>query len=518
MKRAIILGMAILAFACESHPPQETAKKPGPKSEVGKAENVPVMPRLGDTVRKMYAAGRFYPGDKKELREMVENYIAGAGDVKKVENPIAIITPHAGYVFSGPVAGCSYAAVKGLSYDTVVLIGGHSRSGEASVLDADFYQTPLGYVEIDREITEKLLAKPGFNYSPQRHAEHALEVQVPFLQIALSGRFKLVAIAVNNPDAKFAMETAGKLAEVLRGKKVLIVASTDLSHYPPYDDAKAIDLETMEAWKTLDGAYILKRDAELMKEHAGVANLQCAACGPTAVAIALETAKLLGADSIELLKYANSGDVPAGDKKSVVGYGAAVIYEQGKKMREEISKESQAYLLKVAREAIAGALAGKRDLTFKPINEELKAKRGVFVTLNKKGALRGCIGCFSSEKDLPSTVAEYAVYSALHDSRFPQVTEDELPEIRIKISILSKPRKVDSPEEVVVGRDGIWVRDTKTGRGGTYLPEVATDLGWDRETFLTDCCLHKAGLPGDAWKEGASFMVFEAEVFSEKKE
>ncbi len=520
MKKAVFLTLLLLAFACETRPPQEMPA-PVRQKPAKPVESAEVKPSPGDKVRPMRAAGSYYPADAGTLRNMVESYISSAGKIEVPNRPLALIAPHAGYVFSGPVAGFSYATVKGLSYDTVVVIGSHTRDRLASVLDLDYYQTPLGYVKVDRDVVKKLLAKPAFNYMPQRHAEHAIEVHVPFLQVALSGNFKIVAIAANYPDPAFVKKVAQDLSEALKGKKVLLIASTDLSHYPPAGKAKEIDGKIMEAWKTLNGGYILKREDALMKEYARVPNLGCVACGGTAVAIVVETSKLLGSTSITLLKYANSGDVPAGNKNEVVGYGAAVITGKEKKEKMEgISKESQQYLLHVAREAIASAVTGKEMPDFEAKSEELKAKRGVFVTLNKKGALRGCIGCFTSDQELPATVARMAVSSATDDPRFAEVAPQEMSEIKIKISILSEPKKVDSAEDVVIGRDGIWVRDPKTGRGGTYLPEVAVELGWDRETFLTDCCLHKVpgGLPGDAWKTGrAEIYTYTTQVFGEEE-
>lgn len=520
MKRVLPLVMLIFICGCESQPaqgPQTITVKESAQQKPEAAQTKAVRPAVGDTVRPMAAAGRFYPADALVLRSTVEGYIGSAGKVEVTGEVVALIAPHAGYVFSGPVAGYSYAVVEGKSFDTVVVVGGHSPGAKASVLDLDYYQTPLGHVKMDREAAKALLGKREFSYEPARHGEHAIEVQVPFLQVALQGNFKIVVVAATNCDIGFVKRVAKALAETLKGRKVLLVASTDLSHYPPYDSAKVVDGKIMEEWKTLDGARIVKREEALMLEYAQVPNLGCVMCGKAAVAIVVEAAKLLGADSIDLLKYANSGDVPAGSKDGVVGYGAATIYKKGKKAESgELSKEAQKCLLKVARDAITAAV-NKLDVFWdKATSEELKAKRGVFVTLYKNGRLRGCIGCFASDGDLPSTVAKYAALSATRDSRFRPVRPEEMSQIKIKISVLSEPKKVKSVDEIVVGRHGIWIRDPKSGRGGTYLPEVATEMGWDRDTFLTDCCIHKAHLPGDAWKkEQVDIYTYTTQVFGE---
>lgn len=512
MKWFVLLAALIAVCGCESEERQVAAPPAGerPAQEPKPAE--------GESVRPMVAAGRFYPADAAQLRRMVEGYIKDAGKIEVEGEPVALIAPHAGYVYSGHVAGHAYAAVRGMSFDTVVVMGSHAPGEGISVLDVDWYRTPLGYVRVDREAVKELLEIPYFEYEASRHRDHAVEVQVPFLQAALREGFKIVSLAVNDSCADFAHKIAHDMAHALEGKKVLFVASTDLSHYPPYESAKEIDGEIMETWKTLDGAEIVRRERELMKEHADVPNLGCVMCGKASVAVAAEAAKNLGAHSIELVKYANSGDVADGDKEQVVGYGAAVIFRKGGKVETGgLSKEAQEYLLKVASEAITAAVAGGKKPSLEAQTDELKAKLGIFVTLYRNGQLRGCIGCFDSEEELPATVAKYAVYSALHDSRFGPVQEKELADLKIKISVLSAPRKIGSADEVVVGTHGIWVRDPKTGRSGTYLPEVATEMGWDRDTFLTDCCLHKAGLPGDAWKKGeVEISTYTTQVFGEK--
>ncbi len=280
--------------------------------------------------RKAVFAGRFYPADAGELRNAVERYIADAGDVKIAGKAIALVSPHAGYVFSGPVAGYAYAAVKDESFDTVVVVGSHMPAKGASVLDVDYYQTPLGNVRVDEEVVKRLLERPQFSFDPRRHGEHVIETQVPFLQVALKENFSIVAVALTDTEAEFVQEAALALAETLKGRKMLLVASTDLTHYPPYQDAKEIDGKILETLKTLDGDKILRREEELMREYARVRNLECVMCGKAAVAVVVETAKLLGADALEVLTYANSGDVPVGGKDSVVGYGAAVIYSTAK--------------------------------------------------------------------------------------------------------------------------------------------------------------------------------------------
>jgi AmmeMemoRadiSam system protein B/AmmeMemoRadiSam system protein A len=513
MRLIAILSLLFIVLGCESQPQQEPDTKPAQVVDDGK-------PKPGDKIRPMAVAGQFYPAGESELRKAVEGYMAKAGEIKVQGRPVALFAPHAGYKWSGPVAGYAYAAVKGKSYDTVVVIGGHMPGEGVSVLDVDYYQTPLGYVKVDKEVVKELLELSYFDYAPARHVkEWAMETQVPFLQVALKKGFRIVSLAVNDSSCDFAHKIAYDLAHALEGKNVLIIGSTDLTHYPPYKVSKEIDAKMTESWKTLDVKKILEREEELSGEYADALRRGddegCAMCGRAPVAIAVELAKLLDADSIDVLNVANSGDAKPENRDWVVGYGSAAVYE--KLAPGEVSGCARRFLLKVAREAITAVVTGGKEPQVRANNDELEAKRGIFVTLMKNGDLRGCVGCFFSEEELPQTIATYALMAATRDNRFNPVQAKELSQIKIKISILSAPWKAKSVDEVVVGKHGIWVRDPKTGMGGTYLPEVATEQGWNREKFLSHCCGEKAGLPADAWKTGkADIYIYTTQVFGEK--
>jgi len=514
MRWAIVLAAAFLIVGCESQQ-EDAAEQSAATAKTVKSPE----PKPGESVRKMFAAGRFYPAEAAKLSKEVKKHISSAGKVKIPGRTVALVAPHASLVYSGHVAGHAYASVAGKSYDTVVILGSHAPGEGVSILDVDWYKTPFGYVKVDRETVKKLLEHTYYDYEPGRHRDHAIEIQVPFLQEALKPGFKIIALATNDACADFAHKIGHDLAHALEGKKVLLVASTDLSHYPPYESAKEIDGKIIDSWKELDGLFVVEREKSLMKEYAGTRELHCVMCGKAAVAIAIEAAKHLGADSIDILKYANSGDIPQGDKKEVVGYAAAAIYKKEDKVEKtvELSKEAQDYLLKVARSAIAEATGGQKAPEIEEESEELKAKLGVFVTLYKNGALRGCIGCFESDKTLPRTVAKYAVFSAMNDTRFDRMKAAELKDIKIKISVLSAPGKIDSTDEIEIGKHGIWICDPDSGRSGTYLPEVATEMNWNKEQFLTSCCRDKAGLPGDCWKKGnVEIYTYTTQIFGEK--
>lgn len=283
------------------------------------------------STRRPAVAGMFYPSSPEELRREVRRYIDGAprdGEIKG--RVIGLIAPHAGYVYSGAVAGHAYKQVEGERYGTVVVIGPSHRypvTGYAIWAEGEF-ETPLGRVGIDEEIASALMrADDRIRHLPQAHAyEHSIEVQLPFLQEAI-GEFKLVPILMHDYSEAACSSLARALHDVLKEKDdYLLVASTDLSHYPEYEEAVKADKVVIEAVSTFDPAVVRRRIAEHMR--LGVPELHTMMCGAGPVYVVMEAAKLLGADRIKVLKYANSGDVPFGDKSQVVGYMAAAIWRE----------------------------------------------------------------------------------------------------------------------------------------------------------------------------------------------
>jgi len=241
----------------------------------------------------------------------------------------------------------------------------------------------------------------------------------------------------------------------------------------------------------------------------GIENLVCTLCGEGPVLAAMMAARELGANRVAVLGYANSGDAPFGDKERVVGYGALMLWKEDSTM---LGGEQKAALLRMARETLL------HHLTAQPIPERevddaaLKQACGAFVTLKKKGQLRGCIGHMWSAQELYRTVQELAIAAASEDPRFPSVTGSELTDLAIEISVLSPLQYEPDPNKIEVGRDGLYI--ILGPYSGVLLPQVATEWGWDRDEFLRQVCL-KAGLPGDAWRKGAMLYRFQADVFSE---
>lgn len=457
-----------------------------------------------------------YRNDAADLAQRVDGMLAGAPPPEGREAPVAIVAPHAGYIYSGPVAAYAYRAVQGHAYDTVVVIGPSHREPFTgiSVLDAASFTSPLGEIPCDREMISRMLdAHPGIGYRPEAHGnEHSLEVQIPFLQRSLDG-FKLVMAVIGSPDPGAEEAFASLLAREAEQGRVLLVASSDFSHYYPYDKARKMDRIALNSLLSLDSKG-LNRDIRAGK---------CEMCGLRPVQTVAAAARKMGVSEGVLLQYANSGDT-AGPRDQVVGYAAVAFYRggKGKKPSEDeasaskLDRASRAELIAIARSAVEGAVRQGRPPEPQSDNPALQEPRGAFVTIKIDGRLRGCIGNFGirDATALYRTVSEMAAAAAVHDPRFPPLRSEELPRIELEISALSPLRPVGDVGEIEVGRHGIYI--TKGFRSGVLLPQVATEYGWDRETFLEQTS-RKAGLGPEEWKEGSTISVFEAEVFGESE-
>lgn len=463
--------------------------------------------------REPAVSGTFYPNNPQVLRKMVGGFLEDAKidkDTLPTGKLIGLISPHAGYPYSGPVAGYSYKLLEGLQFDTVIIIGPNHRVwgfGDVSVWDKGFFKTPLGEVPVDTELAGSIIKAnlKKFYFYPQAHMdEHSIEVQLPFLQVVLQD-FKIVPIVMGD----FSPATCRELADILRknigNRKVLVIASSDLSHDKSYDAAVKMDR------LGLGYAVDLKIEELIEAEKDGKTEM----CGFGPVLTLLYFAKGIGGVKGVLLRYANSGDTTGDKLGRIVGYGAVAFYKEGENMDNPYTKEEKVALLKLARDVIKDYLTTGRVSEYPVFSERFNEPRGVFVTLQKHGNLRGCIGYIEPIKSLHQAVIDNAINSATQDPRFPPVTEKELGDIQIEISVLSVPREIKGPEEFIVGKHGIIIR--KGFYSAVFLPQVAPEQGWTREETLAHLCL-KAGLPPDEWKKpGMRFFVFTADVFSENE-
>ncbi|MEK7397164.1 MAG: AmmeMemoRadiSam system protein B [Candidatus Poribacteria bacterium] len=459
-----------------------------------------------------------------KLAEVVDGYLAKAKSDPVPGKFIALISPHAGYRFCGQVMAYSYNQIKGKSFDTVVLLGAshHYSFPGVAVYESGVFRNPLGDVEIDSVIANQLIKQNSAikSYLSPHVPEHSLENQIPFLQRTLT-KFKIVPVLISDQSKQNCDMLSTALANVLKDKNVLLVASTDMTHYPVYDQAVKADKFTMTALGTMNSDEMRKRFDEYMKKD--IPDLLCMLCGGGAVFTVMDTAKKLGANSVKILKYANSGDVPEGLKDRVVGYMSAAFYESDKvekkfsnNMDAPLNEEQQKILLKLARDTIELYLKTGKKMQFETKDERLKVKQGAFVTLRKHDNLRGCIGYIIPVELLYDAIIDMAIAASTEDSRFRKVTVDELKDIDIEISVLSIPRRVKSADEIELGKHGVIV--SKGLRKGVFLPQVATETGWDKQIFLEHLCADKAGLSKDAWKDkGTDIDVFTAQLFEEER-
>lgn len=469
-------------------------------------------------IRKPAVAGKFYDSDPVKLEKAVNSYLKTVPGGK--EKIYGVLVPHAGYAFSGSTAAAAFSYLKGLDYNTVVVIStGHTMrlKGAALVADGSF-ETPLGRVGVDAETASALLkASKIFENLPRAHEdEHAIEVELPFLQVLKGDAFKIVPVAVNTPDLKILTEAGRLIGAALKGKKALVCVSSDLSHYPPASIAEKSDRSLLLAFKTaVNTGEMAHFDlaARLLLEKAG-AYMDTPACGQAAMTVGAAACLELGADDFKLLEYTHSGRV-SGDLSGVVGYAGGLFVKSGSQGGAALSEDLKVELLKYARTSIENHLKNKKPESSLNGYIELNQPAAVFVTLTEDGRLRGCIGTMEAGSMLADAVTQFAVSSAFGDPRFNPLAPEELPRIKIEISVLSPLRKVECYKDIVEKKHGVYVQRGRSS--GTYLPQV-----WEhfrtKEEFLTSLCLEKAGLEAGAWKEkSTALFVYTVDSFKEKQ-
>ncbi len=468
-------------------------------------------------VRPATQANRFYTGDARELSEEVDSLLALHRGDTVYRNVAALIVPHAGYYFSGNVAAAAYMAMPmDKAYKRIFLLGPshHEWFDGASVnTEADYYATPLGQVKVDRETAYKLttdgtdLMDPVFRYEPKAHdREHCLEVQLPFLQRFFTKDVPpIVPIIISTNDFQKLRRIAEALKPYLTGENLFIVSS-DFSHYPKYEDACQVDARTGKAVESGDVEQFIAALEE--NARSGVSGLATSACGELAIATLLMM--IDSTFEVKHLMYQNSGDAEESDHSRVVGYHAFAIVRKASQAFS-LSDDEKRMLKEIALSSIKDSLRSEEfDSSLFTLHSSLKRKCGAFVSLHKHGRLRGCIGHFGEDVPLHEIVAEMARAAAFEDPRFMPVTADELSDIDIEISVLTPMRRIQSLDEFELHRHGIYIR--RGYRSGTFLPQVADEVNWTKEEFVSHCAQDKAGIGWDGWRD-AELYVYEAIVF-----
>ena len=488
-------------------------------------------PQNFKTIRPPAVAGQFYPAQPDELNAMLDKFLKAAQVPQYAGQPQIFIVPHAGYVFSGPTAAYAFKTLQGYNYDNVILLGPshHYPTDKLTLYAGDAVNTPLGNITVNKTIVHELATTSEIKINNNIHApEHSLEVQIPFLQKVLGSHWQIVLGLINNQNFETLKNTAHLIYNTLqKHPHTLIVISSDLSHYPKYKDALDSDHRIMDAILTKDPTLFSAVNLQILSENKP--GLDTCACGANAIKIGMFLAQQLNLTGYQL-HYSNSGDTPLyGDKSHVVGYGAIIFTSKQPQptannsqnslaAQSKLSEQEQLIALKLARHTLKqlfkNTKQGYKNYKNYPIFSE---PRGVFVTLYTKNThrLRGCIGLIEPIKPLAEAIIDMAQAAAFHDSRFSPLTEPELNNIKIEISVLTPPQLIKDIHQIQLGQHGVIVR--RDNHSGVYLPQVATETGWDLNTFLSNLCVSKASLEADCWQNPSTqIYTFTAQVFEEK--
>jgi AmmeMemoRadiSam system protein B/AmmeMemoRadiSam system protein A len=524
LRRLLLGGLVCILSACAapavmptSGPGQTASSVPMGQVPAGEGQasiNLavsPAPPATTNWVRPSAIAGTWYPVDPQELSAMVDGFLESVTPLDG--QPIALVVPHAGYEYSGPVAAYAFKQLEGGPYDVAVIIAADHQpplSNPISVWAEGGFETPLGVVPVDVELARALVATdPRIVADPvPEQGEHVIEIELPFLQ-RVCPACRILPVLIGRDDADSVAALTDALLAVLPGRRAVVIASSDLSHYPAYSDARAVDGATLAAIETGDPAQVRRTTQGLMQ--AGFANLATCACGEAPILVAMQVAHGLGADTTTILHYANSGDTPGADRGQVVGYGAVMFWHYDP---PALDGARQQQLLSLARTTLADYLQTGHMPAYRTDDPPLNRRSAAFVTLKQGDELRGCIGHLGADMPLYQRVREMAVAAATADPRFPPLTAEELDAVNIEISILSPLYRMTDVQQIQVGVHGLVL--LSAGRQAVLLPQVPVEQGWDRREFLDNLCL-KAGLFPNCWNESATLYTFTAVVFGEAR-
>ncbi len=476
-------------------------------------------------VREPAVAGMFYPADSAELARIVQSHLDNVKDLPDVDGRIiALIVPHAGLIYSGQIAAYCYKLLENSEVDRLILCGPSHKFGFEGISvygPGVEWKTPLGKVVCHDSLCNWLLERSKrIDVVEQAHAqEHSLEVQLPYLQTILSD-FRIVPIAMGYQNSAAIGLLADALETLEFDHHTVMIAATDWQHFRPARQGWPMDSIGIDCLEKLDAA--------LLQEYLESGKVEACGGGPTVAVMRAAIDK--GADRVKILRYGDSGDI-TGDKSSVVSYVAAVIYKSTDKKaapsetssertpedrksppKFQLSEVDKKKLLTIARQSIDRYLSDGSLPEFE-VSDNLSRPGAAFVTLEKNGRLRGCIGHTIAQEPLYKTVSICAVQAAVADRRFSPVQPEELPGLHIEISVLTPLQEVTSQDEIEVGRDGLMI--TLGNNRGLLLPQVAVEYGWNRTEFLEHTC-NKAGLPKDAYQSPyALIQKFQAVIFHE---
>jgi len=420
-------------------------------------------------VRRPVVAGQFYPAQASRLSEMISGMVDATAEKEEV---IGLVSPHAGYPYSGPVAAAVISRVK--FKDTFVILGpNHTGMGKTlSIMTGGSWETPLGSIDIDAELAGQILATSKYLEDDDKahQYEHSIEVQIPFLQY-FKKDFRIVPITFSYHSPAAYKEVGREIAQAVKGleRDVVIIASSDMTHYEPQESAEQKDSKAIEAILDLNENELLRRVDEF-----GISM-----CGYAPTVALITAAKELGATRAELVRYQTSGDT-TGDYSAVVGYAGIII-------------KGMSPLAKLAKVAVETYVREGEPPRPEELTAEMKERAGVFVSIHKLGGLRGCIGTFEpgTENVAEETIAN-AVSSAARDPRFSPVSPGELKDLTYNVDVLTTPEPVEGSDQLDPKEYGVIVESGF--RRGLLLPDLE---GVDNVDYQISICRQKAGILPD---------------------
>ncbi len=435
-------------------------------------------------IREPVVAGQFYPASASQLKAMIETLVDEKVEKQEV---IGLVSPHAGYIYSGAVAGATISRTK--FKETFIIIGpNHTGRGEPlSIMTEGVWKTPFGEVEIDAELGKQILAASSHlkEDDAAHQYEHSIEVQIPFLQY-FKPDVRIVPIILAYGSGATYKEIGKEIAKAVRelNREVVFIASSDMTHYEPQESAQRKDNQAIDAILGLNEDELLKR----------VEELNISMCGYAPTVSLISAAKEMGAKTAELVKYQTSGDV-SGDYSSVVGYAGIII--------PAIEMHP---LVKLAKKTVETYVTEDKVSEPEGLTPEMKERAGVFVSIHKFDGLRGCIGTFEpARQNVAEEIITNAISSATRDPRFPPVAPDELEHLTYSVDVLTTPEPVADKSQLDPKKYGVIV---ECGfRRGLLLPDLE---GVDTVDYQIDICCQKAGIAPD---EPAKLYRFEVKRY-----
>jgi AmmeMemoRadiSam system protein B/AmmeMemoRadiSam system protein A len=504
-----------------------------------------------NAVRPSAISGSWYPDRACLISAEIDRMTRAAANAPALPGrPVALVVPHAGWRFSGFAAAAAYRTLAPGDFDRIVVVAPSHRGSFAgySCPEVAAYRTPAGEVHLCSKAMKQLRGSGTVRTVPGVHKqEHAIEIEIPFLQERLDD-FRLVPILAGQTDTSAQKALAAQLARLHDGR-TLFVFSSDFTHYgerfgfTPYGPSARKARERIRALDERALGFFSPPDADGFRKF--LEETSATICGREGLKVLLELLPRIAPEArpVRLAEYA-SIDMPGVKTDDSVSY-VALAFVEGKPSGDKplgapsrpptcpanpppLSDELGGMLLRVARATLNTELGGTDDLRQAlrdlPATAHLELHRlqGAFVTLNRtdpaeikhSGRLRGCIGQVYPTYPLPEAVVIAAAKAALEDRRFRPVRAEELPRLEVELTVLSPPRPAASWKEIEIGRHGIVLK--KGQNRAVYLPHVAVEQGWTVEETLSHLS-RKAGLPANAWREGASFEIFEGQIFGEHR-